>query len=272
MLIRLDGTVVISLPDTYINGRLLSREQPEKAIKELNKEEGTMAVEPKRGCGYRKIGGLYLVSGGSGMPCDRLPLVLDVCPCSHGFKQSRGWTWVEVNGLVGGVHRDCQDPFPCPLCMATSEMGKAGLLWIGEKFYKTPADFDREGAQLGISRRISAIPRGFRVGETWVLLAHPKTVRAGCTACGTKGYLGEVGVQEVCTGCEGKGHKFLAGIFKVWRPERIEKILPESMRGSGKARELEEKGITPVFVPDDDPDHRGTVYDKPEDEDQTETA
>jgi len=46
-----------------------------------------MAVEPKRGCGYRKIGGLCLVSGGGGMPCDRLPMVLDVCPaCSHGFR------------------------------------------------------------------------------------------------------------------------------------------------------------------------------------------
>lgn len=30
-------------------------------------------------------------------------------------------------------------------------------------------------------------------------------------------------------------------------------------------------GITPVFVPDDDPDHKGTVYDK-EEEEETETA
>lgn len=228
-----------------------------------------MAVEAKRGCGYRKIGGLYLVSGGGGVPCDRLPIILDVCPvCSHGFKQTRGFTWVDVNGLVGGVHRDCQDEFPCPLCMATSEMGKAGLLWIGEKFYKTPADFDREGASLGISRRISAIPRGFKVGETWVLLAHPKTVRAGCSACGGKGFIGEIGVNEICDACQGQGHKFLPGIFKVWRPQRIEKILPESQRNSPEVAELLEKGITPVFVPDNDPDHQGTVYDKPEDDEE----
>ena len=31
-----------------------------------------MASEPKRGCGYRKIGGTYLVGGGIGIPCDRL--------------------------------------------------------------------------------------------------------------------------------------------------------------------------------------------------------
>lgn len=73
------------------------------------------------------------------------------------------------------------------------------------------------------------------------------------------------------TVCEGKGHKFLPGIFKVWRPSRIEKILPESQRNSPEIAELEEKGITPVFVPDDDPDHQGTVYDKPE-EDAEEAA
>jgi hypothetical protein len=31
-----------------------------------------MAVEPKRGCGYRKVGGIYLVSGGEGRPCGPL--------------------------------------------------------------------------------------------------------------------------------------------------------------------------------------------------------
>src|SRR6266478_6075780 len=105
-----------------------------------------MAVEPRRGCGYRKVGGLYLVSGGGGVPCDRLPIRLDVCPvCSHGFKQSRGWTWVDVFGLIGGDHMvpsftvgetiACADDRRCPLCYNVKAVGKAGLLWIGEKFY-----------------------------------------------------------------------------------------------------------------------------------------
>lgn len=228
-----------------------------------------MAAEAKRGCGFRKIGGLYLVSDGDGVVCDRLPIALDVCPvCSHGFKQSRGWTWVDVNGLVGGVHPACQDEFPCPLCMATSEMGKAGLLWIGERFYKSPADFSKEAEELGCSRRIKALPRGFKVGETWVLLAHPKTIRVDCTACMAKGYIGEIGQGETCDGCDGEGHKWIAGIFKVWRPQRVEKILPESQRGGPEEADCIEKGITPVFVPDNDPDHQGTVYDKPEDEEE----
>jgi hypothetical protein len=224
-----------------------------------------MAVEAKRGCGYRKVGGLYLVSEPGGVSCDRLPISLTSCPvCSHGFKQARGWTWVDVAGLVGGVHRDCHDEFPCPLCMATSEMGKAGLLWIGERFYKTPAEFDAEGQTLGFSRRIKAVPRGFKVGETWVLLAHPKTIKGACEACNGTGIISEGTNHEPCDGCEGQGSKFSPGIFKVWRPRRVEKLLPESMRGSAEELELVERGITPVFVPDNDPDHHGTVYDKDE--------
>lgn len=223
-----------------------------------------MAIEKRRGCGFRKVGGLYLVSGGGGVECDRLPIPLEVCPCcSQGIKQSRGWTWVDVALLVGGVHPDCKDDFACPLCMATSEMGKAGLLWIGEKFYKTPADFDQEGAEMGISRRIKAIPRGFKVGITWILLAHPKTIRTYVPAEKEDEQRGLVpGLDEKIV--------FKPGIFKVWRPQRIEKLVLESQRDSEEVKDLIEKGITPVFVPDDDKDHRGSVYDKPEeDEDET---
>lgn len=35
-----------------------------------------MAVEARRGCGYRKAGGLYLVASGMGSPCHRLPIPL----------------------------------------------------------------------------------------------------------------------------------------------------------------------------------------------------
>jgi hypothetical protein len=207
-----------------------------------------MASEPKRGCGYRKVGGKYLVGGGVAVACDRLPLELSVCPCCHaGIKQSRGWTWVNVAMLVGGIHPNCLDDFPCPLCMETSKMGNAGLLWIGEKFYPTPQDFDREGAQMGFSRRISAIPRDFKVGETWVLLAHRKTFKT--IEPDENGVLRDT---------------FKPGIFKVWRPTRIEQLCKESDRNSEMVAELIKRGITPVFVPDDDKDHQGSVHDKQE--------
>ena len=39
-----------------------------------------MAIEPRRGCGFRKTGGLYLVGDNQGQPCCRLPIILHVCP------------------------------------------------------------------------------------------------------------------------------------------------------------------------------------------------
>lgn len=213
-----------------------------------------MSVEPRRGCGYRKIGGTYLVSGPGGLPCDRLPFPLTICPtCSCGIKQTRGWTWVNPAVIFGGAHRvdvpsGCQDVRPerCPACNGAVE--RAGLLWIGERFYKTTADFMAEGVSLGFSRRITAIPRDFKVGETWVLVAHPKAYHK---------LDHPAGVVD------------LPGIFLVWKPERIEKICAESTRDSDEVKKLLERGITPVFVPDDDPDHQGSVYDKPEDPELT---
>ena len=40
------------------------------------KEENTMAIEAPRGCGYRKVGGLYMCGGGIPIHCDRLPYEL----------------------------------------------------------------------------------------------------------------------------------------------------------------------------------------------------
>lgn len=235
-----------------------------------------MATEPKRGCGYRKVGGLYLVSGGAGVPCDRLPIPLTVCPtCSCGFKQSRGWTWVDVHGLVGGAHEACKDTFkPCPLCDDPKSIGKAGLLWIGEKFYKTPGEFTKEGVAMGFSRRIKALPRGFKVGETWVLLAHSKTIEtwedaSTPTEAGPK----EADAQILLDAPAIEQRKvFKPGVFTLWRPSAVEKILPESKRDSDEVKELIERGITPVFVPDNDPDHQGTVYDTEEETDPEEVA
>jgi hypothetical protein len=131
---------------------------------------------------------------------------------------------------------------------------KTGLLWIGAQFYPTPEDFLAEGAALGISRRIKAIPRNFVLGETWVLFAHPAAVRK----------LSEVPAGDDLVTMEHSTTKLemAAGIFCVFKPERIEKIITTSMSQDAELMaDLEKRGITPVIVPDDDKDHQGTVYD-----------
>lgn len=218
-----------------------------------------MAVEPKRGCGYRKIGGLYMVGRGVGIPCDRLPFELSVCSCcGQGIKQARGFTWVNVAQLFQGAHLVAPGTAApadsrcgcwhsnnfCALCLNPERMGRAGLLWIGEKFYKTPDLFVKEGVELGFSRRIKAVPQGFKVGETWVLLAHSSAIDR---------IVGGDGLSSQ--------HEFRPGVFYVWLPQRWELIMMESQRNSPEAEAAEKRGISPVFVPDDDKDHQGNVHD-----------
>lgn len=153
-------------------------------------------TETRRGCGYRKEGGLYLMAGKPAQVCGKFPVPLSVCPTCHGgIKQSRGWTWFEPAPFfmdlickdqpqVGmGVGGSATDPInQCPGCPVTHDMVllsaalrvKAGLLWIGEGFYPTPGDFLAEGVAQGLSRRISALPKDFRVGVTRIFFAHPK--------------------------------------------------------------------------------------------------
>jgi hypothetical protein len=133
-------------------------------------------------------------------------------------------------------------------------MGRAGLLWIGEAFYKTPTDFLIEGAEMGVSRRIASVPRNFKVGETWILLAHSKAVRTVVVDPDMKMALfpdAPAATKVV----------YKPGIFYVWRPQRLEKIMLESQRTSEEVAKLEKQGITPVFVPDNDTDHQGKAHD-----------
>lgn len=220
-----------------------------------------MSVEPKRGCGFRKVGGLYLFGGGISVPCDRLPFALTVCTCcGQGIKQARGWTWIDPAKFFGGVHTafagmpcGCHSG-KCTLCNTPEKMGRSGLLWIGEKFYKTPDKFVAEGVELGFSRRIKAIPQGFIVGETWVLLAHSKTIETWEAMVNTSD-----DPEAVADSAEKRVLK--PGVFFAWKPERVEKICLESSRGTEEIAKLEKRGITPVFVPDEDKDHQGNVHD-----------
>ena len=229
-----------------------------------------MAVEPMRACGFRKVGGLYLVSSDGGVPCDRLPFPLHVCPCcGGGVKQSRGYQWlapeffgqhlVEVHVIPDGPDKgrmqECEDPLVDPICHPSV---KVMLMWIGEKFY-TPGSFTEEAAKLGVSKRITAIPKGLKVGETWIVVAHPLALNP-CPNCEGKPITVELGKEpETCERCSGKGKA--PAIFHAFIPKRIELILKQSDATPERTEQEKKRGVTVVAVPDDDQDHvEGSVY------------
>lgn len=158
--------------------------------------EITVLKEESRGCGYRhssKDGvGLYLMGDGIFEVCERLPFPIGTCPCcGAGTKFSRGFTWITPSKLFAPeAHPQCdiqpngQGWVPEPrtrnhrheVCLMCSPLeGKHGLLWVGEKFYTT-GSFLQEAVTRGISKRIATFPKGFKLGETVVYLAHKKAI------------------------------------------------------------------------------------------------
>lgn len=185
-----------------------------------------VSYEPARGCGFRKPGGFYLVAPGPGTVCPKLPVPLVVCPsCGAGYRHTRGWTWIDPNVLVNPEpHGDPLHSAYCPLSKPFE--GKHGLLWIGQRFYARPEDFQKEAAERGISRRLRGVPNDFVLGKTWVFLAH---------------------VAAVIPRWDADDQTFKPGIFSVFRPTAIEYVV----RGDETDTELErlvKRGIEPIKV------------------------
>lgn len=218
-----------------------------------------MAVEAKRGCGYRKIGGLYLVGGGLFTACDRLPLPLESCPvCGGGIHFTRAMTEINPARLFGN-HEGCTDSFrPCHVCDPADDA--AYIMSVGQKHY-TPQSFMEEAMRLGVSKRIPYIPKNMKLGHTVVYLAHPKAVAEKC----------EPVLQQAMAVAAGHGndqtrlldaehHEYRLGIFFAFIPRAIEKIVTESYMSSDEGKKEQEKmakkGVTLVPVPDSDEDHR----------------
>ena len=103
--------------------------------------------------------------------------------------------------------------------------GKSGLIWVGEKHYQVPEKFIEEANRMGISRRITALPRGFVLGTTWVFLAHTKAI---------------FNINETPT-------VYRPGIFQIYKPTAVEYV----MKGDESEEEIEsmiKRGITPVRI------------------------
>lgn len=201
-------------------------------------------VDSKRGCGWRKPGGIYLRCDGISRACGKLPVPLGICPCCHaGIKPARGWTWIDIRPFTEPVKCALEGEAACASCVLSHPPAQVGLLWIGEKYYPKPSDWIEEAHKLGVSRRISAVPKDFEVGTTWVFAAHRKAIpgfdESKCTChCPD-------GKGQHLAGCE--GYIATPGIFHVFRPDRIEYVT------TGKESEeelaaLAKRGLTLVKV------------------------
>ncbi len=203
------------------------------------------AVEAKRGCGYRQLDGKYLVGTGIQFFCDRLPMpVPDLCPtCNEGLRHTRATR--KINALkLWGEHDPCTEQrdkpgtlnFLLPPCYVCHPLeSTAYLMGVGKNHYPTPKDFIDEAITLGVSKRIPTVPKDIELGKTVVFLTHKKAL--------------------LCQEKDEKGNdQYQTGVIYAFVVTRVEQIVKQSELESVR-KKLEKRGITPVGVPDDDPDH-----------------
>lgn len=214
-----------------------------------------MAIEEKRGCGWRKVNALYIVGEYISSPCDRMPFPLTVCPiCGQGIKVSRGFTEIRPHSLWG-MHQDCKDKIrPCFLCDPTDE--PAYIMLVGAGNYPTPQDFLKEALTMGISKKIPFIPRDLKLGSTILYLAHPK-------ACEVREPVALQQAMNILEGSQTNQPRLLEtekvekaiGIFCAFIPRRIEKLIWKTEATAEELEKLENRGIKPIIVPRGDKDH-----------------
>ncbi len=197
--------------------------------------------EPKRGCGFRQVGKLYLIGEGIAHVCPSLPLPLDPCGiCGYSPTQYRDFTWVP-KAYFKALKKDhptgkaCHPS--CPICYpeGSNTHEKYGLMWVGRKHY-TPEEFIAEDKTMGICKAIKQKPKGLVLGESWVLLAHPQAVTFEDMA-----EPGEISSKP--------------GLFYAFKPTRIEVLVYRHLATPERLANLEAKGITPIVIDDEHTAH-----------------
>lgn len=116
----------------------------------------------------------------------------------------------------------------------------------------------KEAREFGVSRRIQAVPRNFKLGETWIYLAHIEAGLVEIPSVPSQQYQME-GLEENQEPAPKQYHAAPA-IFYAFKPTAIEKIITEEMATADELEKLNKQNITPVIVPDWDMDHQGNVH------------
>ena len=205
--------------------------------------------EHQRRCGWRKEGGLYL-AGGDVVVLSGCKKRLRRTAREAGIVLSRGWAWVDTGEILDGCKWDSMVVFAEPLAGSPSELlmspgcgslhggslcplsdppQRAGLLWIPKAYYPWPLCFYQEASALGIAFRIRALPKGFEIGKTMVLLAHVNAV------------FNDRSLHEY------RELAYIPGIYAAFIPQAVEYVV----KGTETEEELQglvKKGITPVRI------------------------
>jgi len=217
--------------------------------------------EAQRGCGYRKIGGLYLMCDpGLTLNCDGLPMPMNQCDCC-GFAPPFSRNLQKLNPkYVFIAHREHQDPLiectcpdSCPICFpempaeiseraleqygaikSEKAMKYFGLMFVGKRDYSCRT-FIQEAELMGISKRIPMIPSWLTLGETWILLAHNEVPKVSLEEIKSN----EMHMKEP--------QKFRA-VFYAFKPQRIEMPVWKDQISAEEIILLEKKGVTPVLL------------------------
>jgi len=256
-----------------------------------------MSVEDRRLCGFRKVGGSYMVGRGLTEPCRKMPLELCDCPtCGQGIKRARGYQWLNAKALAGGACADpparCKDAegnVTAATCPFMAGARGAGLLWVGKAFY-TPGQFVEEAVAQGVSKRLHNPIRGIEMGKTWILLAHAEGAKRWDCERRKNGlcvkHLAADGSLQECP-ISDKAHrsntsvnattgaplcmdrmpvqKKVQAIFYAFKPERYELLVTKAQFDALTPDEVEAydaRHIKLVVVPNEDRDHQGSVWDE----------
>lgn len=215
--------------------------------------------ENERGCGWRKIGGVYLVGDGVSACCDGLPVDLGPCDdCGFEVYQARSIVPIHAGFLHSKLKtHDCKDDFPCPLCfygkpwgdLKAEALAKAEkfsgpkvffLMWVSQDLY-TPEEFIDEAREFGVSKRIAAnsLPSDFVIGNDWIFLAHRDTKFPKFGTSPLKDDKDRPVPYDVAT---------KRGIFYAFKPQRLELVLYKGQISDADLEEYEETGYTVVLI------------------------
>jgi len=216
----------------------------------MDENEEKTSSESKRGCGFRQVGKLYLMGEGIAHACPSLPLQFNECECC-GYAPSfyRDFQWIKkayIKHTRKPTGKAC-DP-ECPVCYGVNEQVEYGLMWVGRRFY-TPQEFIEEDKSMGICKAIKQIPKGLTLGETWIMIAHPKAIidNSDPRYKEKHEYWVTRGIDE---GEPEPQPPSYPGIFYAFKPTRIEMLVYESQATPEYLQDLEAKGITPIIVLD----------------------